>query len=493
MEELYYEVGKLFVDEATRFRDRMINDAQRGTHILTSYASSWKTFSRAVRQMDSLFMYFNRLMDTLRQQNLPQNKAVFYMNGKRIEVKFKPIGILGLHFWKTIVLEYSREKLGNVIVDELLEAVAILRTTGKAPLDLIELQMVIKSFCDSDPPEYFGPVEVPLQEEQVKVPIVSIYEREIEAPFIAVTEQYFQHESSLRIAGNGIESYIKYAEARLCDEAVHMKVLFPDVSYGKIMAATEKQLIMVHTQRLQSDFKFLLDTCAEEELTSVYHLLQRIPDGIEPLTETFEYYVFKRGQSILCKIAEESKPPMICSVYTSQMGFLHRHLQSKFFPSVFQNDGRFLERLNKAFTRILSLPPPHYSRSSGELLAETFDKAMLDEAVPDPSCYMGSSDSFSDFVSDTIMLVKHLPGTELFIDRFVSDIAKRFIFRLSKHGDIEGVIVTNLAVLSRRVGGFDLCRMSVESILKSELKKCTRTCTNPFRSGICTQSTRRVE
>lgn len=446
VEELYYEVGKLFVEEATRFRDRMINDAQRGTHILTSYASGWRTYSRAIRRIDALFMYFNRLMDTLRQQNLPKNKVVFFMNGRRMEVRFKPVGILGLHFWKLIILEYAREKLGNVIVNELLETVRILRTTGKAPLDLLELQTVIRSFCDADPPEYFGPVEVPLREEQVETPLVSMYEREVEVPFIAATECFFQEESSSRIAEYGIEGYIKYAEARLRDEGHYMKALFPAASYGKILAATERQLIMVHTKRLQSDFNILLDADAEEELTSVYNLLQRIPDGIGPLTETFEDYVAKRGRSILGKIAEDVKPSMLHSTYVSQLGFLRRHLEATFVRRIFCGDERFLERLNNAFTRILSVRLPCYPKSSGELLAETLDKTMLDESLPDPHCYEGSSNMLSDFIGDAIELVRHLADTDLFVSRFVSDIAKRFIFRLSKHGDIEGVIVTNLTV-----------------------------------------------
>lgn len=439
----------------------MVNEAQSGrASLLCSYARNWRTYNTAVQRIDSVCMYLNKVIEKLRDEHLPGKTTIVMVDGQRMEVRLKPIGVLGLHIWKKAVLVYTKDQLDNILVKEILQSVHKMRLKENISISLEELEGAIKSFSECDSKEYFGPVSVPFQEEPINEASFSLfYESELEAPLIVNTKDFYSRESSIKIADEDITGYVRYAESRLREEVQNVKTIFPTRSSAKIVSIVEEQLILVHTRRLQNDFSLLLDKEMNSDLEIVYRLLQRIPDGIEPLANCFERYVFEKGKAAIDEIKEHygsdggiiqsiSRADIkVCGMYVTQLGPLLRSFKKK-VADFFNQDARFYVRIDDAFRKVISISPPCTRVDSGGLLAEFFDMLMQDEIAPDRQAYTGDSTQviFKTFVEDGVQLVNLLEDKETFTSAYVAGLAKRLIYRLSHYGEVEMSLIRELGV-----------------------------------------------
>lgn len=452
----------------------MVQDVQCGAGpLLGSYARSWRTYSSAVRRIDALCLYLNKVIEKLCDEHLPGNVTIVMVNGERMEVRLKPVGVLGLHIWKKCVLLYARDCLENVLVREILHAVHQLRTEERPEVSLRDVNVSIRSFNDSDPKEYHGPTAAPFREPHEPAAAEAMlfsadrppnmYESDVEAPFIAATREFYAAESLCKISDDNITGYIHYAETRLREEIQRAKTLFPISAAGRIVAAVETELITAHTSRLQTDFGKLLSSHLHQDLGTVFRLLKRIPDCLEPLTNSFEAHMVQQGRLLVEEIRSHYRPdgvallPLrradigVCGFYVAQLGPLLRSFQ-RLVQTCFEGDAQFSHCIERAFQAIVALPVPCTREDSGTLLAEFFDLLLQDEIAPDRQRLQAQQQSldsaqiYLQFVEDGVSLVGFLETKEPFFRQYVSNLAKRLLHRLSRHGDVETRLIERLGV-----------------------------------------------
>jgi cullin 1 len=391
----------------------------------------------------------NKVIEKLRDEHLPGKTTIVSVNGERMEVRLKPVGILALHIWKKAVLSYAKERLDNMLIGEILEGIGRLRRGEKAIVDLRDLDLAIKSICECDPKEYFGPIAVPHAEQpsNTESSIISMYESDLEAPLIEATREFYAKESAGLIAESSITEYVRYAENRLREEIQLAKTVLPIGSVQKLISAVEVQLIYTHTKRLQRDFSLLLAQNSTRDLEVVYRLLKRIPDGIEPLAVCFETFVHQQGVTALEAIQQQLKfdeHEKCCAMYVSSLAPLLQSLRKQ-IAECCDDDSRFHDRITSAFNQLVDLQPPGTRHDSGHLLADFFDLIMQNEIVPDRLVYGDNpTKAIRTFVDDAVMLVAFLEDKESFSTTYVLHLAKRLLFRLSHHGDIETSLITQL-------------------------------------------------
>lgn len=394
-------------------------------------------------------MYIDKVIEKCAEDYQATKVIIVHAKDRRMEVRVKPVGVLGLHLWKTTVLEYIRAELGNALVQQILTAVASLRSSVHSAGSLTDLEVAITSFYHCDPAEYLGPVAVPFDPDHPEPPFAkSIFESDLELPILEATRSFYRADSAAQITQPDITAYVRYAEHRLSEEISMAHRLLPPSSASKLVAAVEAELIVAHTLRLQQEFTGLLASERHKEIKTVYDLLRRLPDGIDPLVECFESFVSHRAHQTVEDVlqnfykSDPSSLAALCADYVLRLAAV-KHTFAQQIRDDFGGDERFSSRLESALRRALSMRPSGMPVEAGAILADFLDMALTNElafvaGMPE--------EQFDRHIEQCLELLALLGDREPFIRRHFENFARRLLFRLSEHGACETALVGKLGV-----------------------------------------------
>ena len=94
--------------------------------MLSSYHDSWKQFSRGIDYLHKLYLYLNT--QHIKKQKLSDAELTYGSLSVEATEQMKEIGELGLHIWKTQMIEQLQKDL----VGQLLEGIKYDRKGGAA-------------------------------------------------------------------------------------------------------------------------------------------------------------------------------------------------------------------------------------------------------------------------------------------------------------------------------------------------------------------------
>ena len=245
-------------------------------------------------------------------------------------------------------------------------------------------------------------VALGLDENDPKKTTLDVYKQHFETPFIAATEAYYKAESERFISENSIPDYMKKAEARLAEEESRVQMYLHNSTYKPLLNTCETVLIKNHTGPIQEEFQNLLDQDKVEDLQRMYMLLNRVPDGLEPLRTRFEAHVRRQGLAAVERVeasagaaaaaaAEKKKPAegegeeeadkaekadggVDPAQYVDALLGVHKKY-SELVLSAFKNEAGFVASLDKACREFVNRNKvcKQNSSKSPELLAKFCD------------------------------------------------------------------------------------------------------------------------
>lgn len=179
-------------------------------------------------------------------------------------------------------------------------------------------------------------VSLGLDEADAQRSNLEVYKEHFQEHFIAATQAYYKAESTDFVANNSVSDYMKKAEDRLQEEADRVNLYLNDTTKKDV-----SRLDAIHRYRAVADFRSSrrlarrrsllltrtllstsssrsstptrtmvifqkLDDCTAQadriDLTRMYGLLMRIPNGLEPLRKKFEEHVKLSGCAAVQKI-----------------------------------------------------------------------------------------------------------------------------------------------------------------------------------------------
>jgi cullin 1 len=94
------------------------------------------------------------------------------------------------------------------------------------------------------------------------------------------------------------------AETRLAEEDARIHHYLHISTETPLITRCETVLIKHHTLLIQDEFEALISSDKMEDLTRMYKLLVRVPEGLDKLREAFEEYVKKQGLAAVDKVVE---------------------------------------------------------------------------------------------------------------------------------------------------------------------------------------------
>ncbi|EEC78114.1 hypothetical protein OsI_17639 [Oryza sativa Indica Group] len=348
---------------------RSIGDAQ-GSLFLEELQRRWADHNKALQMIRDILMYMDRTFITTNKKT--------------------PVFDLGLELWRDIVVRAP--KIHGRLLDTLLELIhrermgeminrGLMRSTTKMLMDLGS----------------------------------SVYHDDFEKPFLEVSASFYSGESQQFIECCDCGEYLKKAERRLAEELERVSQYMDAKTADKITSVVDTEMLANHMQRLilmeNSGLVNMLVDDKHEDLSRMYNLFKRVPDGHSTIRSVMASHVKESGKALVSD-PEKIKDPV---------EFVQRLLNEKdkydeIISISFSNDKAFQNALNSSFENFINL-----NNRSPEFISLFVDDK-LRKGVK------GANEEDVETVLDKVMMLfRYLQEKDVFEKYYKQHLAKRLL------------------------------------------------------------------
>ncbi|KAJ9116957.1 hypothetical protein QFC22_004615 [Naganishia vaughanmartiniae] len=255
---------------------RTASDSLSDLALIQFYFKEWTSYTRGANYVSRLFTYLNRYW--VKREKDEGRKGVF------------PVYILALVQWRDHMF-YPLCSKNNKLVKAILQQIENHRNGEE--VDTTLLKGVIDSF-----------VTLGMEDDSaVRRASLELYKEKFQTPFLEATKAHYKKESQAFLAENSISDYLKRVEVRLEEEARRVDLYLHSSTSKALMNRCDETLITDHMTVIQEEFQKMLEADRNDDLARTWSLLARIPDGLNPLRETFEAHVKKSGLAAVAAVA----------------------------------------------------------------------------------------------------------------------------------------------------------------------------------------------
>lgn len=338
-------------------------------------------------------------------------------------------GKKGTHDVYTLHLVQWRTQLFEKVSAKVMEAVLKLveKQRNGETIEHGQIKQVVDSY-----------VSLGLDEHDATKSTLDVYRFHFEKPFLAATEKFYEAESAQFVAENSVVEYMKKAEARLGEEEERVRMyLHHDITL-LLRQTCNKVLIANHSNLLRDEFQILLDNDREDDMKRMYHLLNRIANGLDPLRQRFETHVRNAGLAAVAKVASDAEK-LEPKVYVDALLSVHTQYQL-LVKRAFDDEPEFTRSLDNACREFVNRNDicKAGSNKSPELLAKYTDVLLRKSGS-------GVEESDLDGVLTQIMTVfKYIEDKDVFQKFYSRMLARRLVHSNSSSDDAETSMISKL-------------------------------------------------
>jgi hypothetical protein len=411
-EELYLRLRAFLEGHVSSLREGMIE--QQGD-LLADYLKRWEAYSTGSEYCHHIFRYLNNNWIRKRLED-SRNKLGGYSASPSTSTEVYEVFTLALMVW--------REHLFSRVKDRLVRSLLELMTKERDGelINTTAVTGVIQSFVKLGSINKNKPLEV--------------YKDFFEGPFLEHTRDYYARESGVFISINGVSSYMRKAKGRLEEEAARAKKYLDPSSFEKLIRECEIVLIERHKDLLQAECNTYLADDKRDDLTRMYHLLSRIPNGIDPMLDVLQKYVTDYGFGAIRSIPETSTKDSVKYVQTLLEVFVKF---SEVVKTAFGNDPAFCASLDRAMRQIVNDNPINRkSAKSPELLAKYSD------FILSKSNKTLEYDQLEQMIQQVLTIFKYVDDKDVFQKFYSKMLARRLIHGTSLSEDAESAMIGGL-------------------------------------------------
>jgi len=289
---------------------------------------------------------------------------------------------------------------------------------------------------------------------------LQIYRDNFERAYIEATEAFYRVQAPDHLKENGVQAYMKYADVKLREEEQRATKYLESCS-GSVQNLTDSCVAVLVTAFKDT----ILAECAEmirqnetERLQLMFKLLDRVPDGIEPMLTCLETHIYQAGIADMVASAEVITADS--EKYVEQLLELFRRF-SLLVSQGFRDDPRFLTSRDKAYKRVVNdtsifkLDLPATSRTGlgskttpeskcPELLANYCDMLLRKT----PLSKRLTSDEVEAKLTDVLLVLKYVQNKDVFMRYHKAHLTRRLILDTSADSEKE----ENMVEWLREVG-----------------------------------------
>ncbi|XP_019772599.2 cullin-5 [Dendroctonus ponderosae] len=179
---------------------------------------------------------------------------------------------------------------------------------------------------------------------------LEIYRENFEAAYIQSTEMFYKLKSSQYLAENGVQAYMKYADAKLKEEESRAQRYLEAGCYDVIQCCV-KVLVQNSLPMLIAECAPLIKAGETDRLQLMFRLLERGPLGVQLMLQQLERHISQAGLADMVAAADVITQDS--EKYVERLLDLFRKF-SKLVHDAFSDDPRFLTARDKAFEAVVN-------------------------------------------------------------------------------------------------------------------------------------------
>jgi cullin 1 len=362
-----------------------------GEDLLRYYIKEWKRYTTAAGFNNNLFRYLNRHWV---KREMDEGKKNIYDIYTLHLVRWKEMMFLPTHtaVMAAVLKLVEKQRDGETIEHGMIKT-------------------LVQSF-----------VSLGLDDTDSTKGNLDVYKEHFEKPFLDATAEYYSRESKEFLAENSVVEYMKKAETRLKEERERVDLYLLQDIISPLARTCETSLIKDHSAILREEFQVLLDNDRQEDLGRMYKLLQRIPEGLDPLRTRFEAHVKKSGYNAIEKIAAETDN-VDPKVYVDTLLEVHT-LYAALVTNAFTGESDFVRSLDNACREFVNRNKlcQNSSTRSPELLAK-YTHSLLSRT----NAKMSEEDDMERTQVDIMTVFKYIEDKDVFQSFYRRNLAKRLV------------------------------------------------------------------
>ncbi|CAO3599502.1 unnamed protein product [Absidia cylindrospora] len=405
--------------------------------------------------------YLNRIIAPKNSTRMgPDHRPSAMSTGK---YRKQNVEALAMSLWKTNVLFYIRDRCQNRLFYQVFERIRRDRDQGDTLHTTIKT--VITSLVNAN-----AFTEQPLQ----------IYIEEFERPYLVHTKRYYETEAAQEIASGSISQFMNKASQRLSQEIMRNNQYCHSTSHTRIVREFEAQYIAAYQHRIIDEFENMLHNEQFDDCTLAYNLLNRLPDGLNPVLSVYQDYIRDLGKDIISKLGNSAmKNP---KMYVDQLLDLHNkyyHINQQ----VFSSDSLFTAAVDKAFRTVINGAIVNSSSDGPETLARYCDMMMKKNAGKKDittttvegkkkgaarKMEMDEGDA-EERLMRMITLFKYVDDKDIFQKFYSRMLAKRLIYNTLSSEELEANMISRLKEICGVEYTSKLNKMFTDVSLSSDL------------------------
>ncbi|XP_070567709.1 cullin-5-like [Ptychodera flava] len=290
---------------------------------------------------------------------------------------------------------------------------------------------------------------------------LQIYRENFETAYLDATESFYKATAPSYLAENGVQNYMKYADAKLKEEEQRaMRYLETRKGCNSVQALTDKCVSVLVTEfkeTILAECSSMIKVNETEKLRLMFSLMDRVLDGISPMLRDLEDHIIEAGLADMVAAAEIITTDS--EKYVEQLLILFNKF-SALVKDAFNDDPRFLTSRDKAYkhvvndTTVFKLELPTKQKGVGsktqpeskcpELLANYCDMLLRKT----PLSKKLTSDEIENKLRNVLLVLKYVQNKDVFMRFHKAHLTRRLILDTSADSEKE----ENMVEWLREVG-----------------------------------------
>lgn len=362
-------------------------EAAQGGLFLEELNRKWADHNKALQMIRDILMYMDRTF-------VPSSHKI-------------PVHELGLNLWRENIVRSS--KIQTRLVSTLLELIQKERTGEVINRGL--MRNITKMLMDLGS---------------------SVYQEDFEKPFLDVSASFYSGESQQFIECCDCGEYLNKAERRLNEEMERVSQYLDAKTESKITHVVETEMIANHMQRLvHMDNSGLVNMLVDDkydDLSRMYNLFRRVPDGLSTIREVMTSHLRETGKQLVTDPDKLRDP-----VDFVQRLLNEKDKHDKIISAAFNNDKTFQNALNSSFEYFINL-----NNRSPEFISLYVDDKLR-------KGLKGVSEEDVEIVLDKVMMLfRYLQEKDVFEKYYKQHLAKRLLSGKTVSDDAERSLIVKL-------------------------------------------------
>ncbi|XP_034095306.1 cullin-5-like isoform X1 [Gymnodraco acuticeps] len=290
---------------------------------------------------------------------------------------------------------------------------------------------------------------------------LQIYRDNFEKAYLDSTERFYRTQAPSYLQQNGVQNYMKYADAKLREEEKralrYLETRRECNSVQALMECCVNALVTSFKETILVESPGMIKRNETDRLHLMFSLMDKVPSGIEPMLKDLEDHICNAGLADMVAAAETITTDS--EKYVEQLLTLFNRF-SKLVKEAFQDDPRFLTARDKAYKAVVNdatifkLELPTKQKGVGmktqpeskcpELLANYCDMLLRKTTLSKKL----TSEEIELKLKEVLLVLKYVQNKDVFMRYHKAHLTRRLILDISADSEIE----ENMVEWLREVG-----------------------------------------